>query len=250
MRVALVVNMTRSSPEANLAAMKDSICQAADGGADLVLFPEAALTGLINNDDPEHDLPLGEAVPGPVTDSLGAVARGRSVYVAAGMLERDGSCLYDSAVLLGPSGELELHYRRIQPQWHGRGADPTVYRQGHELSSVPTSFGTMAFLICGDLFDDSIVERLRELGPDYVLFPFARSFRDGSFDQETWDGAEEPEYVARAALLGCTTLMVNQLEDPAVAEYPSFGGALVVSATDEVTARWALGKPGILYTEA
>ena len=29
-------------------------------GEQLVVFPEAAVTGLISNDDPAHDLPLGQ----------------------------------------------------------------------------------------------------------------------------------------------------------------------------------------------
>jgi len=142
MKAALVVNEVTPSPQANLAAIEELAEEAADGHADLVLFPEAAVTGLINNDDPEHDLPLGEPIPGPVTDRLAALACARSIYVATGILEREGSCLYDSAVLLGPNGDVVLKYRRIQPQWHGRDADSNVYRQGDELDSAQTLVGT------------------------------------------------------------------------------------------------------------
>jgi len=164
-----------------------------------------------------------------------------------GLLERDGECLYDSAVLLGPNGDIRLKYRRIQPQWHGRNADPNVYRPGDRMLAVSTPWGSLAFAICGDLFDDSIVAQVRAVSPDYLLWPIARSFSDGSFDQGRWDREEEPEYVARAALTGCTTLLVNLLEDPSLAHYPSVGGAIVVSATGDIVARWPLGQPGILY---
>jgi len=90
---------------------------------------------------------------------------------------------------------------------------------------------------------------LHKLAPDYVLFPFSCDFSDGSFDQERWDREEEPAYAARAASLGCTILMVNGLEDPGVFEYPSYGGATVVSAAGEILARWPLGRTGILYVE-
>lgn len=59
----------------------------------MVLFPEAALTGLINNDDPAHDLPLGEAIPGAATDALGAMARQRRIWLGIGVLEREGQRL-------------------------------------------------------------------------------------------------------------------------------------------------------------
>ena len=75
MRVALVVHETRPVVEENLRTMGDEAAEAAEAGAALVVFPEAVLTGLVNNDDPAHDLPLGQAVPGPATDALGALAR-------------------------------------------------------------------------------------------------------------------------------------------------------------------------------
>jgi N-carbamoylputrescine amidase len=229
--------------------MERAAHQAADAQAELVLFPEAAATGLINDDDPEHDLPLGQTIPGPVTDRLGLVAERRGIHIAVGILERSGGALYDSAVLLGPDGWVILTYRRIQPQWHGRDADPAVYRQGNAMEAARTRLGSLAFLICGDLFDDAIVARMREIAPSYVLFPFARCFSDGSFDQSAWDREEEPEYVARAALLGCATLMVNELGDPRLHDCPAFGGAWAVSAKGEVLARWPLGEPGVLLAE-
>ena len=58
MKAALAVNKVTRDVPANLAGMEQLAEEAADAGADLVLFPEAALTGLINNDDPAHDLPV------------------------------------------------------------------------------------------------------------------------------------------------------------------------------------------------
>ena len=111
-----------------------------------------------------------------------------------------------------------------------------------------TPFGKLAILVCGDLFDDEIVGRLRRLEPDFLLFPFARNFNDGSVDQERWN-AEEPSYAARAAVVGCTTLMTNIIEDSSVTDYPAFGGAMVVSGKGEILARWPLGKPGVLLAD-
>lgn len=249
MRAALAIHPVTGSLAENLAAIEDLAAEAASAGAELVVFGEAALTGLINNDDPEHDLALGQPIPGPVTDRLGALARQRSIHLALGMLEREGHCLYDSAILLGPQGDIALKYRRIQPQWHGRDADPEVYRQGDAVVAASTPLGSLAALLCGDLFDDGIVARVRKLAPDYLLFPFARSFSDAGFEQERWDREEESEYAARAAAAGCTTLMANILEAPGLTEWPSFGGAMVVSASGDILARWPLGTPGVLYAE-
>ena len=106
MKVALAVIRVLPDRDANLAAILSMASEAADAGADLVVFPEAALTGLINNDDPIHDLPLGEPIPGPVTDVLGGLAQERCIWLAIGLLEREGGSLYDSAVLFRPDGEI------------------------------------------------------------------------------------------------------------------------------------------------
>ena len=248
MKTALVVNRVLPNIDANLTAILNMANEAADADADLVLFPEAALTGLINKDEPSHDLLLGQAIPGPVTDVLAELACKRRIWLAIGLLEREGDRLYDSAVLFTPDGEIGLKYRRIQPQWHSRRADPSVYCQGTELSKVETPLGTFAFLICGDLFDDELIQRIRELRPDWLLFPFARCFSDGSYDQERWDREEKPEYVQRVKLAGITTLMTNYIADKDLLG-GSFGGAMVVSSDGTVIDSFPLGKAGILVVD-
>lgn len=248
MKAALVVNRVLPDIDANLALILKMTNESADAGADLVLFPEAATTGLINNDDPCHDLPLGEMVPGPVTDLLAGLARERNIWLATGILERDGDRLYDSAVLLSPDGKLALKHRRITDQWHGRTADPHVYRQGTELSSVTTSLGIFAFLICGDLFDDELIRRVQDLRPDWLLVPFARCFDDGSCDQERWDREERPIYIQRVKLTGSTTLMTNYFADGNLLG-GGFGGAMVVSSDGTVLGSFPLGKVGILLVD-
>ncbi len=250
MKAALVVHEVGVAAEESLATMVREAQEAAQNGAALVVFPEAAVTGLVNNDDPAHDLPLGDTVPGRATEALAPVAEATGSHIAFGLLELVGRRLYDSAVLVGPDGCTVLHYRRMQPQWHGRSADPKVYCQGSRMTAAVTPLGTVAFVVCGDLFDDAIVRRVAALGPDYVLFPFARSFSNGSLDQERWDCQEQPGYIERARMTGATVLMANSLECPGVSEWPSFGGALAVARSGEVLARFPLGRRGVLYVEA
>ena len=249
MKAALLVPRVTADPAANLDRVEQMTADAAGSGAGLVLLPEAVLTGLINNDDPAHDLPLGQAIPGPATERLGAVARLHSLWVGLGLFERDGDCLYDSAVLIAPDGSIALRYRRNQPQWHDAAADPAIYRQGASVEVVRTPIGTFGFLICGDLFDDALVARFRALRPDLLLFPFARCFPDGSADQARWDTEEMPEYTRQVVSAGAPALMTNYIGDPGLEECPSFGGAFAVSADGEVIASLPLGVEGALLVD-
>lgn len=248
MRIALVVHRVTPDTNANLISIIDSIHKCADKGVDLIIYSEAAITGLINNDDPAHDIHLGDPIPGKVTDTLAEIVRERKIHLAIGILEREGNKLYDSAILFAPNGKIAMKYHRINPQWHGREADPNVYCQGEELTKVSTDLGTFMFLICGDLFEDDLVVRVRKLKPDWLLVPFARCFDDGTYDQVRWDREEKFQYIARVKIAETPTFMVNYLADKEL-DGGSFGGAMAVSPTGEILGSLPIGKEGILYVE-
>jgi len=248
MRAALVVNRVVHDVEANLCAILRGVRRASVEGADLVLFSEAALTGLINEDRPSHDLPLGVEVPGPVIEQVAEAAARCGIWLGLGLLEREGTRLYDSAFLIGPEGRVGLHYRRMQPKWHGLQADPSVYRQGSELPVLRTPLGAFAFLICGDLFDASIGHRFRALEPDWLLYPLARCFSDGAVDQQRWKEEELPDYIERVQRSGATALMVNYLAGRDLMG-GACGGAWVVRPNGQVVASLPLGEEGMLLVD-
>jgi predicted amidohydrolase len=243
---ALAVSQVSADAAANLDTIVKMVHEAADAGADVVLFSETALTGLINNDDPAHDVPLGQPIPGPVTEVLAAVAQTRNLWLGVGLLERDGAQLYDTAVLLSPTDEIAPKYQRISPGWHGHHADLEVYRHGTKVRAAQTPWGKVAFLICGDLFDDDLVQQVRALELDWLLFPFARCFDDGTCGQVRWDRDELPNYVERVRAVGVTTLLVNYLAGDDLNDGGTFGGAWVISGTGEVLAQQRLGQDGLL----
>lgn len=242
MLAALVVHRMVDERDRNLNTLTRLAGHAADAEADLVMFSEAALTGLVNTGDPAHDLPLGEPIPGPATETLGRIALARDIWLAVGLFERDGDTLYDSAVLIDPDGAIALRYRRINPGWRWPGDDPRTYGSGTELPAAVTPWGTVAFLLCGDLFDDEVVERVREVAPDLLLVPFARSFEDGSIDRERWEREESPVYAKRVARAGVDTLLTAYLREP------MFGGAMAASREGEILDSLPIGREGALLT--
>ena len=249
MKAALIVPNITADPVVNIATVERMAADATHSGAELILLPEAVLTGLVNNDDPSHDLPLGQSIPGPVTDRLGTFCRQHGVWLGLGMLERERNRLYDSAVLFGPDGSIALKYRRNQLQWHGRNADTSIYCQGVDMGVVQTPMGSLGFLLCGDLFDDSIVSRFQDLRADWLLFPFARCFSDRTSNQSRWDTEELPQYAERIMMIQTPALMVNYLADSSLLDDDSFGGAFVISAEGKVLASHPLGTEGTLIID-
>lgn len=246
MKAALITHQIYSNPLVNFDVILGMAEKAVHSGAELILFSEAAVTGLVNDDNPKHDLSLGEEIPGPVTTVLSQFCIKNQVWLGIGLFERSEDGLYDSAILIAPDGNIALKYRRIQPHWHGN-VNPAVYHQGSEISVAQTPFGSIAFLLCGDLFDDAIVYRLRALQVDWLLFPFARSFDDYSWDQNRWDQYELPQYLLRVRMANTSTLMVNHLSN--IQNDCSFGGAFFVSKEGKLLSSLPLGKEGILIVE-
>ena len=245
MNVSLVVHRVGADTAKNIEQMDLAVTQSAKSGANLVLFSEATTTGLILNYDPRHDLMLGEPVPGPAVAHFADLAKSSRVHIAFGILERDGAALYDTAVLVGPSGDMLLKYRRIDPGWHDQIDDSKLYREGTECLAVDAPIGRFSFAIGGDLFNDTVAEQVCKQHPSYLLMPFARCFDSGLCDQKRWETEERQIYVDRVQKLAVTTLMVNSMGEKAF-DGGSFGGAMVVHTNGRITHSLQLGMPGII----
>ncbi len=59
-----------------------------------------------------------------------------------------------------------LKYRRIDPQWHDQISDSKLYREGTECPAVDTPIGRFSFAIGGDLFNDTVAEKVQEQHPE------------------------------------------------------------------------------------
>ncbi|GMA66006.1 carbon-nitrogen hydrolase family protein [Alicyclobacillus fastidiosus] len=249
MKAALAINYVEADCDMNLDGIVDLIEQAAAEEVELIVFPEMAVTGFVTNDVPSHDFSIATTIPGPITNRLSILAKKYAIWIAIGLLEKSCDVLYDSAILIDANGEISLKYRRVHPNWHGRNADSRVYKQGHLFPKVLTPFGTVMFLICGDLWDDTIVQRVNEEKPDLLLYPFARTF-GGAWDQQKWDHEELDDYAARIKMVGCTALMVNYLSDENQGwEKGNFGGAWLINRDGQVIQSHPLGKRGLLLVK-
>ena len=110
MRVAVCQMRSDGDIERNLDVAEGLLAQAADGGAELAALPE-----YLEYMGPASMRPaIAAPVPEPVTERLGAIARGRSMWVlAGGVLEAAGDRIHDTSALIDPYGEVVAIYRKI-----------------------------------------------------------------------------------------------------------------------------------------
>ncbi len=121
--------------------------------ADLVVLPETLTqygTGLSYAE-------AAEPMPGPSTDYFGRLAREHNLYIVAGLCERDGSLIYNVAVLLGPDGKIAGKYRKVTLP---RGENEVGVYPGHEYPVFQTRFGKLGMMVCYDGFFPEVAREL------------------------------------------------------------------------------------------
>lgn len=167
------VEPTTADTAANLLMFDDAIARAAGEGADLVIFPELALTGYACGD---AFFEVAEPVPGPSTEHLVATARQHGVHVIWGMPERGlPGVLYNAAVLVGPDGHIGTWRKHTLPghatDQGGAGAFPDrrFFRLGTRSPVFDTAIGRIGMMVCYDIFFPEIARLLTLKGADLLV---------------------------------------------------------------------------------
>ena len=142
-RLASVHHRPRNSdgPRANVETFADLVRRAAREKADIVCLPE----GITVVGTGKTYVDVAEPVPGPTTERLSAVARECALYIVAGIYERDGAAVYNTAVLIGREGQLVGAYRKThlpREEWEG-GITP-----GESYPVFETDFGKVGVMVC------------------------------------------------------------------------------------------------------
>jgi N-carbamoylputrescine amidase len=146
--------------------------------ADLVVLPELIVPGYVA--DRERLLQLAEPVDGPTVSAWTELAAANDGYVCGGFCERAGSDLFNTAVVVGPSG-LELHYRKLHPF---REEKHTFAPGDLGLPVVELPFGRVGVCVCYDLRFIETVRILSLEGAELVCVPKAWL---AGFDEVQWD---------------------------------------------------------------
>jgi predicted amidohydrolase len=164
---AVQMNVCLADKVRNLQRLRQAIREAADQQADLVIFPECALTGYVY-EDKASAWEQAEPVPGPSTVELSLLCREHELYVIYGLLEREGDRLYNSCVLLGPEGLL-ASYRKIHLPFLGVDRFATPGDRPFAVHELPGL--RLGMHIC---YDGSFPESARVmalLGADLIVLP-------------------------------------------------------------------------------
>jgi predicted amidohydrolase len=130
----------------NLGRVLNEARAAAGKGADLVVFPECALTGYVFSSR-EEAKPYMEPIPGPSTAALEKCCRQLGIHLIAGLLEIDGEKCFNAAVLVGPKGLVGKYRKNHLPYL---GVDRFLDRGDRPFEVHRTPIGKIGLHICYD----------------------------------------------------------------------------------------------------
>jgi 5-aminopentanamidase len=130
----------------NIQAILDRLETAARAGANVVIFPECAVTGYCF-ESLEEAVPEAEIIPGPSSERIGRAAKERNCTVVVGMLEREGDKVYNAAAVLGPGGILGS-YRKVHLPFLGIDRFATAGDSPFPVFPIPA--GRLGINICYD----------------------------------------------------------------------------------------------------
>lgn len=162
-RVAVVQSGGRMfDTAATLVRMAQLVDEAGEQGARLIVFPEAYIGGYpkgldfgarvgsrsaAGRDDFLRYWQAAIDVPGPEVAQIGEMARRAHAWLVVGVIEREGTTLYCTALFFGPDGTLLARHRKLMPT----ASERLIWGMGNG-STLPVleapPFGKIGAAIC------------------------------------------------------------------------------------------------------
>ncbi len=175
LKVGLVQQSCTDDTSANLAKSIASIRQAAAAGAQLVVLQELHRGLYFCQQEDVDQFNLAEPIPGPSTQTLGALAKELNIVIVASLFEKRATGLHhNTAVVLERDGSIAGKYRKMHiPD------DPGFYEKFYftpgDLGFLPisTSVGKLGVLVCWDQWFPEAARLMAMAGADLLIYPTA-----------------------------------------------------------------------------
>jgi nitrilase len=244
-------------PAATMARVEHWCRSAADGGAELVVFPEALLGGypklqsfgatLGQRTEAGRDLFLryfraAIHCPGAETARLAELSRELRLHIVIGVIERDLGTLYCSSLLFTPEQGLAHKHRKLMPT----ASERLLWGQGDgtTMQVVSTSVGRIGTAICWENYMPLYRQHLYAQGVELWCAPTVDS-------REMWQTSmRHIAYEGRCFVLSaCHWLTKSDWPDDLRDEGGTIdGGSVIIAPTGEVLAGPRKGE-GLLFAE-
>jgi len=244
-RVGLVQMACTDDLETNLARACAGVRDAAAQGAQIICLQELFRSRYFCQSEDHARFALAEPVPGPSTETLGALARELGVVIIASLFEERAAGLYhNTAAVLDADGSYLGKYRKMHiPD------DPQFYEKFYfapgdlGFQVFQTRFARVGVLICWDQWYPEAARLTALRGAEILFYPTAIGWlpaekeQAGAAQHTSWETIQRSHAVAN----GCYVVSVNRtgFEPAAEGGIEFWGQSFVANPYGEVLARAA-----------
>jgi N-carbamoylputrescine amidase len=187
---------------------------AAEQGAQVVCLPELFRSLYFCQSEDHVNFALAEAIPGPSTETFGALAKELGVVIVASLFEKRAEGLYhNTTAVLDADGAYLGKYRKMHiPD------DPLFYEKFYftpgdlGFKVFPTKFGKLGVLICWDQWYPEGARLTALRGADILFYPTAIGWHPsekaehGVAQHQSWELIQRSHGIAN----GCYVVSVNR----------------------------------------
>lgn len=200
--------------KANIAKLHANIRACAAQGAKLVVLQELHNTPYFCQTELASLCDLAEPVPGPSTESFGALARELGVVIVLSLFERRTPGIYhNTAVVIDSDGSIAGKYRKMHiPD------DPGYYEKFYftpgdlGFNPIDTSVGRLGVLVCWDQWYPEAARLMSLAGAEMLIYPTAIGgvATDEPEEQETQRNAWQLVQRGHSVANGLPVITVNR----------------------------------------
>jgi predicted amidohydrolase len=162
------ITSKRENKIENLRKIEKLTLKAKQQGADLIVFPEMALTGYVLLDQVYE---VAETIPGPSTQKIETLAKKTGMHIIFGMpelSEKTQATIFNTAVCVGPQGVIGK-YRKMYLPTHSVFEEKRYFRPGYEAAAFKTELGNIGLTICYDVFFPEVYRLIRLMGAQLII---------------------------------------------------------------------------------
>jgi len=202
MRLALAQLAATPDRDANLAKALDAMDRAADGGAEVIAFPELAIDRFFpQSRGNDRARALAEPLPGPITEAVRRKAAERSLVTVFNFYEQGrNDDLFDSSPVFDADGSLLGSTRMIHITDYEGFHEQDYYTPGdHGAPVYQTRAGRIGVAICYDRHFPEYMRALGTAGAELVVIPQAGTvgeWPEGLYEAEVRVAAFQNGYFA------------------------------------------------------
>ena len=186
--VGLVQTTVEKDTASTVEKTAERVREAARRGAKLVCLQELFGSEYFCQSEDHARFELAESIPGPTTEAMAKVAKDAGISIVVPLFERRAAGVYhNSLVVIGPSGDVLGHYRKMHiPD------DPLFYEKFYftpgdlGFIAVRTPESVVGPLICWDQWYPEAARLTALRGAEILVYPTAIG----------WHPSEKAEYGA------------------------------------------------------